>query len=729
MEKQFRNIKRFIFSSFYEKTYAATRRTSFQVKGVFLVLLVLFACDDFFEKDISDKLISYMTPATGWSSENAEVNFSWSHLEDASSYHFQLVSPSFEAAHELVVDSTTSSNNLQLNLPPSDYAWRIRGENSVSATMYSSGEFEILPQYDISTQEITISKPENNQLIKTSTIAFNWAAIEGVSYYDIQIKKGSWTEEVFYEDKAYSNSFDIVLEDGSYIFGVAAVDTASDKRTDFALVNFTVDLLSPDSPMPILPSNGDTVRTNNVQFCWSSSEEVNLFEIEIYSDADLSQLTEKKESNDTTVFITVENNGQYYWRLKATDNFQNESAYSPVSTFILDSELAVDLSDEVVVLRSPNTTGYIVTTTVSFWWEELEGATGYELQVVSPDFLQTANLLVNDKLTETSAEYELSEGDYEWRVRAYNDGYSTGFTKGTFSIYQNDLSTELVNIVSPMDGFITNKTLVGFEWEELEGVEYQFVLKKDDWEAGTVLHQKKLQGTKLELNLSEGTHYWGVKAIDTINFSETEYSVRSITIDNTPPKIPVAISPSANSDHQVGTLQFEWTLNDDQELNPVYYIEVYKENTGANTLLYDQEVNGTELSYHFSDVGTYYWHVRAEDEAGNLSNFSSLSPFNILNDNDLNDKKVSLNSPYSGFSTSNTEITFWWEELNNAESYKFQLVSPNFTNIEELINESELSSNKITLTLSPGTYQWRVKAVNSTSETNYSTANSLTVNE
>ncbi len=503
------------------------------ITSIVVIALFVFACDDFLEKDISDSAISYLNPTSGWETENSEVKFSWETIEGATDYKLMLVSPSFDKVHELIVDSTLTDNILILDLSPGLYEWKVCGQNTVSSSEYTFGDFEILPLYDISTQQIVINNPENDQIINESSIEFDWSKIEGASYYDILIKRGSWTAETFHEEKAYSNSYSLVLEDGVYVCGIAAVDTINKKRTDYALCNITVNKNVPIAPIPANPANNDTIRNNVIQFCWSHPEKEQNFRIELFTDVDLFNLVESKESNDTTVFIELENSGQYFWRLKATDSYGHSSGFSSVSTFFLKFDVTADIHNEIVVLRSPISSEHITTKNISFWWDEIDGATNYTLQVVSPNFEQASQLIINKTTEVTFHDYELEEGDYEWRVKASNAKYSTEFSTGVFKINTTSISHESVTLNSPYNGFITTSKNITFWWEELANAEeYVIQLVKPNFTSiEELIEETTISNNQFTVTLPKGSYQWRVKAKNST--SETGYSSPfSITIND-----------------------------------------------------------------------------------------------------------------------------------------------------------------------------------------------------
>lgn len=65
----------------------------------------------------------------------------------------------------------------------------------------------------------------------------------------------------------------------------------------------------------------------------------------------------------------------------------------------------------------------------SFFWEALQGATHYQLQVVTPRYAAPVFLVADTIMTKTYFDMELPDGEYQWRVRARNNS--------TFSLYSD----------------------------------------------------------------------------------------------------------------------------------------------------------------------------------------------------------------------------------------------------------------------------------------------------
>ncbi len=93
----------------------------------------------------------------------------------------------------------------------------------------------------------------------------------------------------------------------------------------------------------------------------------------------------------------------------------------------------------------------------------------------------------------------------------------------------------------------------------------------------------------------------------------------------------------------------------------------------------------------------------------------------ILLENDISDKTVSLVAPFNDATFTSTGITFSWEPVEDADEYRIQIARPNFENPLEIVVDELTEETFSTQQLNIGTYQWRVKAVNSAYETAYTT--------
>ncbi|MEL6252626.1 MAG: hypothetical protein AAFR87_11495 [Bacteroidota bacterium] len=87
---------------------------------------------------------------------------------------------------------------------------------------------------------------------------------------------------------------------------------------------------------------------------------------------------------------------------------------------------------------------------------------------------------------------------------------------------------------------------------------------------------------------------------------------------------------------------------------------------------------------------------------------------------DVEEESIEIISPIDSLYVSDSAVSFWWEENEDAENYRFQLVSPDFDN-PSLIFDTLMLDRLIGLSLDEGSYLWRVRIENEGSESMYQT--------
>ena len=91
---------------------------------------------------------------------------------------------------------------------------------------------------------------------------------------------------------------------------------------------------------------------------------------------------------------------------------------------------------------------------------------------------------------------------------------------------------------------------------------------------------------------------------------------------------------------------------------------------------------------------------------------------------DLSKKNVLLVAPSNGVTEPDSAaITFAWDSVDDAKNYRLQVAMPSFDSIVSLLADTTVYGTFFTLPAldSPGQYQWRVMASNTTSSTPFST--------
>ncbi len=113
------------------------------MKRTMIILALAFAamaCDDLFEKDISDSSVTVIAPVDGVTAPEGTVTFLWRATSGARSYKLTVVSPSFAAASVVAADTLMHNDSLSVKLSlhmplaAGSYQWSIRALNSAYAS-------------------------------------------------------------------------------------------------------------------------------------------------------------------------------------------------------------------------------------------------------------------------------------------------------------------------------------------------------------------------------------------------------------------------------------------------------------------------------------------------------------------------------------------------------------------------------------------------------------------
>lgn len=87
---------------------------------------------------------------------------------------------------------------------------------------------------------------------------------------------------------------------------------------------------------------------------------------------------------------------------------------------------------------------------------------------------------------------------------------------------------------------------------------------------------------------------------------------------------------------------------------------------------------------------------------------------------DISTQRVVLLSPTDSSRTTAVVQTFRWEPVANARTYRIQVASPSFASPTRAFHDSTVTRPLFMTSLVPGTYQWRVQAVNGSYATGFS---------
>jgi hypothetical protein len=303
-------------------------------------------------------------------------------------------------------------------------------------------------------------------------------------------------------------------------------------------------------------------------------------------------------------------------------------------TFISCEDLTVkNITDKELVVIAPGDNLRTSFSTQTFWWEELDGAAAYNLQIVSPSFESVEILLADSILTKNKFTINLFPGRFEWRVKAVNGSFQTPFIVRSLQIDSTmDLKGQKVTLVSPGEDVYINSASTLFRWQKLYNADsYSIEVHSSSWSGELVYSSLSVINDTISVRkLSDGVYWWGIKAWN--GNSATGFTTRLFTLDKTPPGIPSLSLPKDKANIQQLPVDLSWTRPTDTG-SPVSDSLIISSDSlfrSGNTIL-AKLVQDSKYNNAVQDTGTYFWRVKSVDAAHNQGQFTTKRKFKVLN--------------------------------------------------------------------------------------------------
>jgi parallel beta-helix repeat protein len=330
------------------------------------------------------------------------------------------------------------------------------------------------------------------------------------------------------------------------------------------------------------------------------------------------------------------------WRVIAVDNAGRTRVSGP-RTIRIDTLVTV-------TLVAPDS-GAAQDSRPVFQWSGVSADT-YRLQVDSSGAFAGA-MDVNVETTVTSFQPAgLDSAIYQWRVIG-SDALGNNTTTET-RIQIVDTGTAAADntpplafsLASPANNHETNAASgVRFRWDAATDTgaglkEYVLEISRSAAFASVDVAETvgaTVTGTTVAL-AGVDTYYWRVVARDLAPAANVRYSseTRTVFVDTAVPTAPVPATPTGGVETTATTIRFVWNASTDTGLGLAGYRLQFSKapDIGAETITVFDTTTATETptaaltpAVNFSATETWYWRVRAEDRAGNLSAWSAVDSF------------------------------------------------------------------------------------------------------
>ncbi len=450
-----------------------------------------------------------------------------------------------------------------------------------------------------------------------------------------------------------------------------------------------------DEPILASPTSGvNNLSFNSATFTWNAVNLANTYHIQISKSSNFLTIEyENANVSGTSHIITnLLANQQYFWRVRAKTGIS-------LSDWSLVWNFKTKIGNTTLIAPENNSFNNLLS--LNFRWNEIPGADSYKLQVsIDPTFNSIDfNLNSNDATELISGLSYFTK--YYWRVAGTN---SNG--DGDWSEIWN-FNTILANpsLLSPVRDSKNNLTNLTFNWESVTGAQ-TYDIQIDDNIDFSSLDKEVLGHGLIELDvtgLKNATRYfWRAKAHNTNSSSEWSnyWAFNTKLAENT------LIFPPIDSNYVDLSVNLRWNKVEKGEESIVQVSQSPNFNTilTSNTLT-DTTSNLSGLVYNKN----YFWQVKSSGTFGE-NNWSA--PFYFT----TKLEPITLNTPANNAVDVSLNMNFSWTNSAGATKYSIQISDDiNFTN--KILEDFSNNNSYAYLVQKSKVYYWRVKAIN---DTNYS---------
>jgi hypothetical protein len=297
------------------------------------------SCDAIIEPSISKKAVQPEAPADQYQSISYTINFWWDEVDNALSYHLQVVTPNFASPGSLVLDTIVTKNTFSFNLNPGNYQWRVMAQNGSSQTAYTTPRSFTIVASSIKQQTVQLTSPANNLVTNKGNVTFQWGSLYGATKYQLEIDTNYFVNEstAIYNQVVPGQQVSFTFpKDQVYQWRVRAEnDTAQAQWSAVSLV--TYDHTPPTQVTLLSPADGVTIPLP-VSLQWNTVATTANYKLYVYQSDGVTIYNQNFPMLLTTnsySFNLGKSGDKIYWMVTAVDAAGNESQASAIRSFVL----------------------------------------------------------------------------------------------------------------------------------------------------------------------------------------------------------------------------------------------------------------------------------------------------------------------------------------------------------------------------------------------------------
>ncbi len=424
----------------------------------------------------------------------------------------------------------------------------------------------------------------------------------------------------------------------TYFWRVLAYDSTG--NVSFSSVrHFIVDTNAPNVPTLVTPGvNLDTLSVSIV-FSWLAGLDtgagIDSYILQVDTEAAFTLPLAVDSDNATSLTRTIDlASDSYFWRVIARDGAGNHD--TTAARFLRVDYQAPNratLSDPTDTHETSNVTiafrwGLGNDTVLGVWLSRLEISSTNDFATVLYYDTRFAGVYPETTVTRTLP----ANARYYWRV-VTEDSVGNRNNGDVYSVKVDTAPPTPAIPQTPSQGYESSATSVVFTW--LSGTEtvtppirFRIQVGRDSTFAGSIVADTwtGYATTQTMTLLANDTYWWRIVSYDSVGNHDTSI-VMQMAVDTLPPTQSILVYPAQLAETNSSPTAFSWASGADSIAGVSYYqVQVNGASDFSGTSALDTTVYGTALTQQLGET-SYWWRVRAVDEAGNIGAWSTGNRF------------------------------------------------------------------------------------------------------
>jgi RHS repeat-associated protein len=495
-------------------------------------------------------------------------NFTWDAVSRADAYDLEVDNDRTFRSPEIRATTDQRTFTPEIALRNGVYFWRVRGINGEGEGPYSTSSTFTLDTTPPSAPILQL--PADSGVQASLRPAFRWGVVTGATQYRIDIATDNgFSTLVVNSQTLTSNTFTPTqfLRQGTYFWRVAARDAANNWSPWSATRSIRLSMLqTPASNAVITHTSTSTGATPT--FVWlpiPGAATGTTYQLQIARTAAFTSLVYTSPAQSATRLTLPATNilyfGIYYWRVNANVSYLN--ATGAASTVIASNVLTIS-PPRPVAPTFPVTSGTLLLTndfTPDLIWNRVSytfGSLTYEVQLdnnpnfLTPEYTQSGIAVSGTGATHSqTVTNALVPGVYLWRVRATNSVNQSSLWSPAQRLTIDVTPPPLPTLTAPLANAVINTlSYPRMTWTGRDSVRYRIEIARDPDFADRIVNREDLTVAAFTTTdvLPQGIYYWRVSARDAVgNWSQpTAARAFEVTILISPARDAVIFSNASD---------------------------------------------------------------------------------------------------------------------------------------------------------------------------------------